>query len=160
VINWHDTINPEKKLDLISWLKKGEQIVDICHNVWFTHSSVHTICDNFGRIKESAQSGSQELKCLCTKTTTVLSEWTVLKTMDVSPLHFYCISNKLINCIEMYIHCIHSRSMLYRFIYPLAVELYPTKNEVFNPLTLWKYNVLNGNVMFNLCDFFRNITLV
>ena len=27
---------------------------------------------------------SQELKCLCSKTTTVLSEWTVPKTQDVS----------------------------------------------------------------------------
>ena len=27
---------------------------------------------------------SQELQCLCSKTTTVLSEWTVSKTMDVS----------------------------------------------------------------------------
>ena len=34
---------------------------------------------------------SQELKCLCSKTTTVLSVQTVQKTMDVSLLHFYCI---------------------------------------------------------------------
>jgi hypothetical protein len=34
---------------------------------------------------------SQELKCLCGKTTTVLSESTVPKTMDVSFLLFYCI---------------------------------------------------------------------
>jgi len=31
---------------------------------------------------------SQELKCLCDKTTTVLSERTIPKTMDVSLLHF------------------------------------------------------------------------
>jgi hypothetical protein len=56
VINWQETINTEKKLDVINWLKKGEQIGDICSNVWFTHSNVHTICDNFGRINESAHS--------------------------------------------------------------------------------------------------------
>ena len=37
---------------------------------------------------------SQELKCLCSKTTPFLSEWNAPKTMDVSVLHFYCIRNK------------------------------------------------------------------
>jgi len=37
---------------------------------------------------------SQELKCLCSKTTTVPSEGTIPKTMDVSLLHSYCIRNK------------------------------------------------------------------
>jgi hypothetical protein len=37
---------------------------------------------------------SEELKCLCIKTTTVLSEWTIPKTMDVSLLHFYCNRSK------------------------------------------------------------------
>jgi hypothetical protein len=37
---------------------------------------------------------SQEIKCLCSKTTTVLSEGTTPKTMDVSLLHSYCIGNK------------------------------------------------------------------
>jgi hypothetical protein len=31
-----------------------------------------------------------------TKSTTVLSEWTVPKTMDVNFLYFYCIRNKYI----------------------------------------------------------------
>jgi hypothetical protein len=35
----------------------------------------------------------QELKCLCSKTTTFLSESVVTKTMDVSLLYFYCIRN-------------------------------------------------------------------
>jgi len=39
---------------------------------------------------------SEELKCLCIKTTTVLSEWTVPETMYVSLLHFSCIRNKYI----------------------------------------------------------------
>ena len=37
---------------------------------------------------------SQELKYLCSKTTTVLLESTVPKIMDVSLLEFYCIRNK------------------------------------------------------------------
>ena len=40
-----------KKLDIISRLQKGEQIVDICRNVRLTHSSVHTIHDNAERKK-------------------------------------------------------------------------------------------------------------
>ena len=46
-----------EKLDIISQLEKGEQILDICHNVRFTYSSVHTVRDNADRIKESAKSG-------------------------------------------------------------------------------------------------------
>ena len=41
------------------------------HHVRFAHSSVHTILDNGDRITESAKSGP---KCLCSKSTTVLSE--------------------------------------------------------------------------------------
>ena len=73
---------------------------------------------------------SQELKYLCIKTTTVLSEWTIPKTMDVCLLHFYCIRNQYIYiyiyththtyiyipcvwmhvyCIERYIYWIYSR---------------------------------------------------
>ena len=37
---------------------------------------------------------SQELKYLCSKTTTVLLEWTVPKTMNMSLLNFYCSRNK------------------------------------------------------------------
>jgi len=37
---------------------------------------------------------NQEIKCLCSKTTTVLLEGTIPKTIDVSLLHFYCIRNK------------------------------------------------------------------
>jgi len=51
---------------------------------------------------------SQLLKCLYSKTTTVLPEWTVPKTMDVSHLHFYCIQNKYIYCIEMCVYCIYN----------------------------------------------------
>jgi len=54
--NRRKTIRTEKKLDIISQMEKGEQTVDLCHNVGHTHTSVHTICDNADRIKESAKS--------------------------------------------------------------------------------------------------------
>jgi len=39
----------------------------------------------------------QELKCLCSKTSTVLLEWTVPKAVDVILLYVYCIrSNKFL----------------------------------------------------------------
>ena len=47
----------------------------------------------------------QELKCLCNKTTKVLSEWTVLETVYVSLSHIYCIINKQIDSTEMYAYC-------------------------------------------------------
>ena len=49
----------------------------------------------------------QELKCLCSKTTTVLLEWTIPKAVDVSLLHFYCI-----------------RSILYRIVWTLYRNVY------------------------------------
>ena len=44
----------------------------------------------------------QELKCLCSKTTTVQAELTILKTMYLSFLHFYYNRNKYIvwKCIH------------------------------------------------------------
>ena len=56
VKNWQKTSGIEGKLVVMSWLWKGEKIVDIRHNVRFTHSNVRTICDNADRIKESAKS--------------------------------------------------------------------------------------------------------
>jgi len=50
------TINIEEALEVISQIEKGDQIVDICHNVRFIHNSVHKIHDNSERIKESAKS--------------------------------------------------------------------------------------------------------
>jgi hypothetical protein len=85
VKNRRKTISPEEKLDVISHPVQGEGIVDICHNVRLDHSSVRIIRDNADRIKEVL---SQELKCLCTNSTTVLSEYNVTKTVDESLLHF------------------------------------------------------------------------
>jgi len=56
VKNGDTTIRTEEKLDIISQMVKGEQTVDLCHNVGHTHSSVHTICDNAERIREHAKS--------------------------------------------------------------------------------------------------------
>jgi hypothetical protein len=55
VINQPNIINIEEKLDLISRLEEGEQIVDICHNV----ISVHSVCDNADRITECGKSGTE-----------------------------------------------------------------------------------------------------
>ena len=57
--NWQKTIGIEEKLEEISRLEKGEQIVDLCCNVRLTHSSIHTICDNANRINISAKSGTK-----------------------------------------------------------------------------------------------------
>jgi len=46
----------EGDLDVISRLKKGERIVDVCRNVRLGHSSLSTILDNADRITESAKS--------------------------------------------------------------------------------------------------------
>jgi transcriptional/translational regulatory protein YebC/TACO1 len=88
VKNQQITINIEK-LKVISQFEKGEQIFYICHNVRCVHISVRTICDNANRITES-----HELKRMCSKTTTVLSESEVTKGTDVSLLYFYWIINK------------------------------------------------------------------
>jgi len=56
VKHWQKTVSIEKLLEAISWLEKGEWIVDTCHNVRTAHSCTHTICANADRIKESAKS--------------------------------------------------------------------------------------------------------
>jgi len=48
-------INIEEKLDVISRLEKGDQIVDMWHNVRFAHNSLHTVCDNTDRIIEGVK---------------------------------------------------------------------------------------------------------
>jgi hypothetical protein len=55
---------------------------------------------------ESQEVLNQEVKCLCSKTSAVLLECTVPKAVDVGLLHFYCIRNKELYCIEMYAYCI------------------------------------------------------
>jgi hypothetical protein len=81
VKNWQKTISIEERLDTISQLEKGEQLVDICHNVRFDHSIICKSCNNADRITESVKLG---IKCLSSKTTIVLSEWMVPKTIDES----------------------------------------------------------------------------
>ena len=44
--NWWKTVGTKKKLDIISQLAVGEQILDISVNVRFADSSVYTVCDN------------------------------------------------------------------------------------------------------------------
>jgi len=77
VKNQWKTVSIKEKLDVISRLEKGEQFVHECCNVIFACSNICAICDNADRIRESAKPG---VKCLWSKTTTVLSEWTLPKT--------------------------------------------------------------------------------
>jgi hypothetical protein len=46
------------KLKVLSQFEKGEQIVDICHNVRFTHSNICTTHDNTDKITEKPMSGT------------------------------------------------------------------------------------------------------
>jgi hypothetical protein len=45
-------------------MEKGERIVDLCHNVRYTQSSVHKISDNADRIRESTKSGTKVFVCV------------------------------------------------------------------------------------------------
>jgi hypothetical protein len=91
VKNRRQNISFEEKLDVLIQLGKGEKIIEKCLRVRLSSNSTHTICDNADRIKKEL---SQKLKCLCSKTTTVLFQWTVQKTKDISFLHFYCIRHR------------------------------------------------------------------
>jgi hypothetical protein len=57
VKNRQKTNSTKDKLEVLSQLEKGEQIVDICHNVRFTYSNICTIHDNTDKITEKAMSG-------------------------------------------------------------------------------------------------------
>jgi hypothetical protein len=61
VKNQQKTISTEEKLDVKNWLEKGEQVVDMCHNIRLARSSIHIICDSGDRIKESAKSRTKIL---------------------------------------------------------------------------------------------------
>jgi hypothetical protein len=49
----------EEKLDIMSKLDRGEQIVDVWCNVRLAYNSVLTIHGNADRIKECAKSGTK-----------------------------------------------------------------------------------------------------
>jgi hypothetical protein len=59
VKNRQKTIGVEKKLSIKMRHEKGEQIIEICHNVTPADGIVHKIADIADRIKESAQSGTK-----------------------------------------------------------------------------------------------------
>jgi hypothetical protein len=59
VKNSHKIVSIKEKLGVISRLEKGEGIVDVCHNVGPEDISIHTICDNADRIKESVMPGTK-----------------------------------------------------------------------------------------------------
>ena len=67
-------------------------------------------------------------------------------------------------CMEICMNCTYSMFILYTSVCPLVVQSYTIYDETVNPLTPTKYTVLNGNLVFNLCDFdgimfFKKITL-
>jgi len=64
------TSSTDDKLDIIRQFEKGEQIPDICRNVRFTHSSVRKFSIMLIELQKVL---NQELKCLCSKTTIVIS---------------------------------------------------------------------------------------
>jgi len=81
--------------------------------------------------------------------------------MDVSPLHFYCIRNRWIYCTEMYVYCIeiymyckYSSYILYRSVCSLLIVIHYIECIVYL-LTPRKYNVLNENIVFDLCNVFQ-----
>jgi hypothetical protein len=104
------------------WLEKGEWTVDTWPNVRLVHSSVCTIHDNADRITESykcldnikCQQCETGTVCMHSKTTTVLSEWTVPKTMDVNLLYFYSLEISIFN---RNVHTLYSVHMYWRVLY-------------------------------------------
>jgi hypothetical protein len=59
VKNRQKTISTDNKLEVLSQLEKGEQIVNICHNVRFNHSNIHIIRDDPDIITEKSKSGTK-----------------------------------------------------------------------------------------------------
>jgi hypothetical protein len=122
---WHSTLGAEKKLDTQANFKKGERTADTCCNNRLTPSSICTIHDNADRVKWSAKC-LDSIKCipsetesLCSKSTTILTEWTIPKFMDKS-LTFYMRNEYIVQkCIwykNVYIPFI-------QYIYTLQVHI-------------------------------------
>jgi hypothetical protein len=64
-----------------------------------------------------------------------------------------------VHCAEMYMYCRYSTYVHYQSVSPLVVQSYTIQDEAVNPLTPRKCTDLNGNFVFDLQDFFRNIIL-
>ena len=77
----------DEKCDIITQIEKCAWIIGMWCNVRFAYSSERTIRDNADRITETAKAGT---KVLCSNSTIVLLEWTVLHTVVVCPFYFYC----------------------------------------------------------------------
>jgi hypothetical protein len=86
------TINTQDKLDIISQHEKGERIFYIYPLMLGT--LILTYAEFTITLTELQKVLRQELKSLCSKTTTVLLQSTVPKIMDVSLLYFYCKTGK------------------------------------------------------------------
>ena len=90
VKKWWETIDIEEKLDVMNWLQGGEQI--------FTYIVMLGVLIlayvQFMIMLIELQKTLLEVKHICSKTATVLSEWTMPKALDASLCYFYCIRNK------------------------------------------------------------------
>jgi len=130
--NWRKTISVLKRIRHNKPTWKSEQIVDICHNVRFAASSVHTICDKTYRV----QGLSQELKCLSLKqdyhcpigmnsTKNFGCESCVFVVLEINKYMLYtnvCIPYRNVCvCVRAHTHCMYSTYILYRSICPLVI---------------------------------------
>jgi hypothetical protein len=104
------TISIEEKLDVIGQLEKGNELLTYAVML---DSRVLAYIQSVIMLIELRKGPSQEVKCFCSKTTTVLSEWSVPNMMDVS----YIFTALLINTLykNVYIVC--------RSVCPLVVCL-------------------------------------
>jgi hypothetical protein len=99
---------------------------------------------------------SEELKCLfmyqnyCSAIRT-----NNIKNYRWGSLRFFCITNKYIHCIEMYVYCkqicinsIYSTYIFYRSVCPLVVVIHYIQRG-FNLLATRKYPVVSMNFLFD-----------
>jgi hypothetical protein len=114
VKNWQKTIDTEEKIDVMSWLDKGEQILTytvildllIVPYIQFLIMLIDLKKVLSVWITFNANSLKQGV-FICTARLPQ-SYWNepYWKAMNVSLLHFQCIRNKEIYCTEMYVYCI------------------------------------------------------
>ena len=91
VKDWWKTIGNDEKLGIRSWIEKGEWIVYIYHNVRLLISTYVQFVMMLIGLQEVL---SQQPKCLCSNSTTVLLEWIIPRNVDVKLVYFFCIINK------------------------------------------------------------------
>jgi len=91
VKKWGKTVGIEEKLDIVGQFKKVDELFPYAVMLDLLVVAYVQCMIMLMGLKTVL---NQELKCLCGKTTTVLSEWTMPKSVYMYILPFYCISNK------------------------------------------------------------------